>query len=203
MSTPHPWDERYASTDYVFGTAPNAFVVEQAHRLPSGAHVLAVADGEGRNGVWLAEQGHAVTSIDISRQGQAKAARLAAKRRVELDFRIADLADWPWPTDCYDAVVAIFIQFAEPALRDAIFVNMRRATRPGGRILLQGYRPEQVQYGTGGPPCSENMYTAAMLRAAFAGWNIEHLEEHDSVLSEGTGHSGMSALVDMVARKPS
>lgn len=91
------WDDRFASSDYVFGTNPAAFLVEQAHRLPPVASILAVADGEGRNGVWLAAQGHAVTSIDISAQGQAKAARLAEAHGVELDLLIADLADWSWP----------------------------------------------------------------------------------------------------------
>lgn len=196
------WDDRFASPDFVFGTSPNAFLVEQAYRLPRAAHVLAVADGEARNGVWLAEQGHTVTSVDISAKGQAKAARLAAARGVALDLRLADLATWAWPVERYDAVFAIFIQFAGPVLRDEIFANMRRATRPGGLVFLQGYRPEQLDYGTGGPPCSENMYTAALLSAAFEGWIIEHLAQHDSVLDEGTGHSGMSALVEMVARKP-
>ena len=202
MSQADRWNDRFASSDYVFGTNPATFLVEQAHRLPPKASILAVADGEGRNGVWLAAQGHAVTSIDISIQGQAKAARLAEMRDVELDLLIADLADWSWPVERYDAVVAIFIQFAEPELCDAIFANMRRATLPGGRLLLQGYRPEQLDYGTGGPPCSENMYTAALLGTAFGDWTIEHLVEHDSVIDEGAGHNGMSALVDMVARKP-
>lgn len=196
------WNDRFSSPDYVFGTEPNAFLAQHAHRLPQAARILAIADGEGRNGVWLAEKGHAVTSIDISAQGQAKAAQLAAQRGVVLDLRIADLATWDWPADSYDAVVAIFIQFADPILRDQIFANMRRATRPGGRILLQGYRPEQLDYATGGPPSAENMYTAPMLQDAFDDWIIEHLQEHDDMLNEGAGHSGMSALVDLVARKP-
>jgi len=89
-----------------------------------------------------------------------------------------------------------------PDLRTAIFEGIRRTLTPGGLLLLQGYRPEQLAYGTGGPPHAENMYTAEMLRAAFAGFEILHLEEHDSVICEGTGHDGISALVDLVARKP-
>lgn len=202
MSEADRWDGRYASSDYVFGTNPAAFLVEQADWLPPQSEILAVADGEGRNGVWLAEQGHRVVSIDVSAQGLAKAAKLARDRKVSLELQIADLSDWDWPVARFDAVVAIFIQFADPALRDLIFAGMRRSTRPGGRIVLQGYRPEQLDYATGGPPCSDNMYTQEMLRAAFGDWTIEHLAAHDSVLEEGSGHSGMSALIDLVARKP-
>lgn len=204
MSDPRAqWEARFGATaDYVFGTAPNHFLTEQAWRLPPGARVLAVADGEGRNGVWLAEQGHAVTAVDIAPAGLAKAARLAAVRGVSLDLIEADLARWDWPDGACDAVVGIFIQFADPALREAIFAGMKRATRPGGLILIQGYRPEQLDYGTGGPRAVENLYTETMLRAAFADWTIEHLATHDSVLSEGAGHHGMSALIDLVVRRP-
>lgn len=196
------WNERFATDDYVFGKTPNAFLTAQAHRLPAQARVLAVADGEGRNGVWLAQQGHRVTGVDIAEEGQAKAARLAAECGVEVELVLADLATWDWPEAAFDAVVAIFIQFADPALREQIFAGMRKAVRPGGLILLQGYRPEQIAYGTGGPRVAENLYTQAMLREAFAGWPIEHLASHDSEIEEGAGHKGMSALIDLVVRRP-
>jgi len=100
-------------------------------------------------------------------------------------------------------VVAIFIQSADAALRARIFAGMQRATKPGGLIVLQGYRPEQIAYGTGGPSLLDNLYTEAMLSEAFAGWQIEHFAAHDSVIEEGAGHKGMSALIDLVVRKPS
>jgi len=196
------WNSRFSTEDYVFGTRPNAFLEREATRLAPGSSVLAVADGEGRNGVWLAEQGHRVLAVDISEIGQAKAARLAAERGVSIDLRIADLTVWDWPTAEFDAVVAIFIQFAGPELRDTLFKKMQDAVRPGGRVLLQGYRPEQVSYGTGGPPVRDNMYDEALLRSAFAGWDIEHLAAYDAEIEEGTGHKGLSALIDLVARKP-
>ncbi len=196
------WNDRFSPPDYVFGTAPNAFLTQQAHRLAPGSRILAVADGEGRDGVWLAQQGHDVTGIDISERGQEKAARLAAERGVTLDLRLIDVGNWDWPEAAYDAVVAIFIQFADPAMRERIFTGMKRATRPGGLLLMQGYRPEQIGYGTGGPSAVENLYTEALLRAAFADWTIEHLETHDSEIEEGPGHKGMSALIDLAARKP-
>lgn len=196
------WNSRFAATDYVFGTEPNLFLTRQAPRLPPASRVLCVADGEGRNGVWLAGQGHHVTAIDIAEEGLVKTRRLARKNGVSLDLRRADLAAWDWPEAGFDAVVAIFIQFADPPFRARLFAGMQKATRPGGLILLQGYRPEQLAYGTGGPRDAANLYTEAMLREAFAGWQIEHLAVHDSVIEEGAGHKGMSALIDMVARKP-
>ncbi|MFC5314605.1 MULTISPECIES: class I SAM-dependent methyltransferase [Azospirillum] len=132
----------------------------------------------------------------------AKARRLAAEQGVTLQTEEANLETWTWEPERFDVVAAIFIQFVRPALRAAIFQGIQRTLAPGGLLLLQGYRPEQLGYGTGGPPHAENMYSAAMLRAAFADFDILHLEEHDSILSEGAGHHGMSALVDLVARKP-
>jgi SAM-dependent methyltransferase len=196
------WNERFSSEDYLFGTAPNAFLVRQRHLLRPGAKALAIADGEGRNGVWLAEQGLDVLSIDFSPVALDKARRLAASRSVALRTWQVNLEDWDWEAERFDVVAAVFVQFAPPDLRTAIFEGIRRTLTPGGLLLLQGYRPEQLAYGTGGPPHAENMYTAEMLRAAFAGFEILHLEEHDSVISEGTGHDGISALVDLVARKP-
>ncbi|MBJ3775890.1 SAM-dependent methyltransferase [Acuticoccus mangrovi] len=196
------WDERFAGEDYLFGTAPNVFLEQEVGRLPSGGRVLAVADGEGRNGVFLAEKGFDVTSLDSSAVGLEKARRLAQERGVSLHFVHADVATWDWPEASFDAVVAIFIQFAPPPMREAMFERMKAALRPGGVLLLQGYRPEQVDYGTGGPPNRENMYTRALLEEAFADLEILHLAEHDRELGEGDRHVGMSALIDLVARRP-
>jgi cyclopropane fatty-acyl-phospholipid synthase-like methyltransferase len=196
------WNRRFSDPDYIFGTEPNAFLAAQAHLLKRGQTALAVADGEGRNGVWLAEQGLDVTSFDFSPVGLEKARALAGRRGVKLHARLADAAAWEWQPERFDVVVAIFIQFAGPELRDAIFAGIRRTLVPGGLLLLQGYRPEQLIYGTGGPSCAENMYTSALLRSAFDGFEIVSLEEHDSMTSEGKGHHGMAALIDLVARKP-
>lgn len=195
------WNTRYSGEDYLFGTSPNAFLASQRHLLAPGQRALAVADGEGRNSVWLAEQGLRVTATDFSPVAIAKARQLADCRGVEVSFVQADLATWEWQESSFDVVAAIFIQFADPALREAIFQGIRRTLAPGGLLLLQGYRPEQIQYRTGGPPHAENMYTASMLREAFHGFEIVSLVEHDSVIQEGTGHHGVSALVDLVARK--
>ena len=196
------WNTRFRASDYVFGTAPNAFLASQAHRLTPGQTALAVADGEGRNGVWLARQGLDVTSVDFSPVGIDKARRLAEREGVKLTPICADLARWAWGGPRFDVVAAIFIQFAGPSLRDHIFRHIKEVLKPGGLFILEGYRPEQLRYKTGGPSRIENLYTADLLRAAFADLEILHLAEHDSVISEGSGHGGPSALIDLVARKP-
>ncbi|PWE17410.1 SAM-dependent methyltransferase [Marinicauda salina] len=196
------WDERYATEAYVYGEAPNAFLASCLERLRPGDRALAVADGEGRNGVWLAEQGLDVVSVDASAVGLEKARRLAGKRGVFPEFIQADLFAWDWPEAAFDVVAAIFIQFAGPGDRPRLFESMKRSLKPGGALILQGYRPEQVALGTGGPPAPENMYTETMLRDAFADFEIAHLRAHDDVIEEGAGHSGLSALIDLVALKP-
>jgi SAM-dependent methyltransferase len=143
-----------------------------------------------------------VTSFDLSPVGVEKARRLAREAGVTLDVRIADINRWDWDAARYDVVAAIFIQFATPAERAKIFAGMARALAPGGLLLLQGYTPRQLEYKTGGPSVAENLYDPALLRASFAQLEILQLAEHDDVVREGKGHSGMSALIDLVARKP-
>jgi SAM-dependent methyltransferase len=196
-----PWDARYASDDYLFGEAPNAFLSAQAARLPTSGGALALADGEGRNGVWLAQQGLQVLSVDSSSVAQAKARRLAASRGVALALELADLDTWPIPENRFDVIAAIFIQFAGPALRARLFAAIKRGLKPGGLLLLEGYRPEQLEYRTGGPPTVDNLYTEPMLREAFGDLEIIKLVSRDAVIREGAAHNGMSALIDLVARK--
>ncbi len=195
------WDERYAGEDYHFGTEPNAFLASQRPLLKPGMSCLAVADGEGRNGVWLAQQGLEVLAVDSSPVALEKARKLAAQRGVHMRFEQADLTQWAWGENRFDLVVAIFIQFAPPGMRERMFGDIRRSLKPGGLLLLQGYTPRQHEYRTGGPSQVENLYTEALLREEFAGMDILQLREHDDFISEGTGHRGMSALIDLVARK--
>jgi cyclopropane fatty-acyl-phospholipid synthase-like methyltransferase len=196
------WDERYAAEGYLFGTAPNAFLASQRHLLKPGQSALAVADGEGRNGIWLAQQGLDVLSVDISPVALEKAKKLAQDAGVPLRTELADLREWEWGENRFDVIAAIFIQFATPAERTIIHRAMRRALKPVGLLILQGYTPKQLEFKTGGPPDIDKLYTAQTLREDFAGMEILHLHEHEEVICEGTAHCGMSALVDMVARKP-
>lgn len=195
------WDERYRTKDYVFGSTPNRFLVQSVVRIPANGSVLAVADGEGRNGVWLAEQGFDVHSVDSSPVGLSKANKLARERGVSIELEEADLLNWRWPPDQFDAIVAIFIQFTGPVDRRKIFDGIIQSLKPGGVLLLEGYRPEQLQYGTGGPPVIENLYTEEGLREELAALRIDDIQSYDSELQEGAGHSGMSALIDLIAYK--
>lgn len=196
------WNGRFSAPDYIFGTAPNAFLASRVHLLRPAKRALCVADGEGRNSVWLAEQGLEVSAFDFSPRGVDKAQRLAAERGVSVRYEVASVYDWRWPEAAFEVVAAIFVQFADPAMRSFMFERMVRSLVPGGLLLLQGYTPKQLEYRTGGPPHAENLYTAALLREAFAGLDIMELREYEAELAEGSQHRGRSALVDLVARKP-
>lgn len=197
------WNDRFASTDdYLFGKNPNVFLVKHATPLiKPGMTVLAIADGEGRNGVWLAEQGCEVWSIDSAPAATAKAQRLAKERGVNLHIETADIAQWPWQAQQFDMVVGIFFQFANPTLRTDIFNGMLSALKPGGHLLIEGYGLKQLDYKTGGPDIPEHLYTLDLLRTSFAPLQIKVLEEYDAELEEGDRHKGMSALVDLVAQR--
>jgi SAM-dependent methyltransferase len=196
------WQARYATPDYTFGKEPNEFLLRCRPLLPRAGNVLAVADGEGRNGVWLARQGLDVTSIDFSPIAQEKARALARDHRVAVTFIQADVHAWPYPAEVYDVVVEIFTQFSTPAEREPKWAGMRRALKRGGLLIVQGYTPKQLGYGTGGPKQVEQLYTRAMLERAFGDLDQVEIVEEERELHEGAGHAGMSAVIGLTARKP-
>lgn len=195
------WDQRYSDPGFAFGTEPNAYLADQVGLLQAGKKALAVADGEGRNSVWLARQGLIVDAFDISPVGVEKARRLARDAGVGVAYHVSSCNDWAWQAEAYDYVVAIFVQFADPEMRERLFANMVTSLKPGGLLVLQGYTPRQLEYKTGGPGLLAHLYTEDMLRAAFAGPSIVDMRSYDAQLNEGSRHSGMSALIGMVARK--
>lgn len=203
MSEFERWEKRFAAPGYLFGTAPNAFLKSKADLLKTkaGGKALSIADGEGRNGVFIAEQGLDVLSLDISPIAQDKARKLAKERGVALRTELSDLATWTWPKAEFDVIVGIFFQFTPPELRRTVFANIKQALKAGGLLLIQGYRPKQLEYKTGGPSEVERLYTRALLEESFGDLASLDIQEHDSIISEGTGHAGMSALIDLVARK--
>jgi SAM-dependent methyltransferase len=195
------WQQRYSAPGYLFGTAPNAFLRSQAHLLPKRGTALAIADGEGRNGVFLAEQGLDVLSIDFSPLAQEKAKKLAAERGVRLRVEQADVTAWTWPEAAYDVIAGIFFQFATPLERERIFAGIKRALKPGGLLLLEGYTPKQLEYKTGGPSKLENLWTRELMETSFADLASVDIREYDAELTEGEHHVGLSALIDLVGRK--
>lgn len=198
------WSARYrdAGNTYLFGTTANHFLASHADLFKADASVLSVADGEGRNSVWLAGEGLRVTATEISPVALEKARKLAAGQHVSVDFILTDAVQWDYPANAFDYVVGIFIQFAPPEQRAIMFEGMKRALKPGGYLLLQGYSPKQLEYRTGGPSALENLYTEAMLRDHFGDLEIIELREYEDNLEEGAGHRGRSALIGLVARKP-
>lgn len=195
------WNGRYAARGYLFGEAPNIYLASKAGLLPAAGRALSVADGEGRNSVWLAKRGLTVDALDFSPVAIAKAKTLAKAHGVQVNFAQANVVELDWPADTYDVVAAIFIQFATPSERANLFRWFKRALKPGGLLILQGYRVEQLGYGTGGPPERDHLYTADMLREGFADWNVLELLAYDAEVNEGVGHKGMSALTGLIARK--
>lgn len=196
------WNQRFQAPGFLFGRQPNTWLRGQTSQWLPGQRVLCVADGEGRNSVWLAQRGLQVDAFDISEVGVAKARTLARDAGVTVNFQVSDCDAYPWPEAVYDGVAAVFVQFADPALRARMFASIVRCLRPGGSLVLQGYTPRQLDYKTGGPSIASHLYTDAMLRDAFASLDILELNEYEAELAEGTGHRGRSALVGLVARRP-
>ena len=196
------WNARYQIEDYLFGVEPNELLVAEAHRLTPHQRVLCVADGEGRNSVWMARQGLDVEAFDISEVAVGKARRLAAEHGAHVDFHCASVAGFDWQIDRYDAVAAIFIQFLTPSERRLLFDQIFRALHPGGLLLLEGYRVEQLAYGTGGPSVPEQLYREEQLRDELRAFEILELRSEDREVQEGSSHRGMSALIEVVARRP-
>lgn len=195
------WNLRFAGDDYLFGTAPNEWLRCHAEVWQAGARVLSVADGEGRNSVWLAVRGLRVDAFDIAEAGVCKARSLAEQQGVQVNFSVADCDGFDWPEAAYDGVAAIFVQFADPALRQRLFDHIVRSLKPGGVLVLQGYTPKQLDYRSGGPPLLSHLYTEAMLRNVFGALDIVELSDYQAEIHEGSGHKGRSALIGLVARK--
>ena len=221
------WNNRYAAAaGMLFGEAPNGWLSAQRAHLEAGRSVLCPADGDGRNGVWLASLGLHAVAFDLADVGidhavaHARASGLTERpgavvshlpgvRAVfdsptggSLALCCADIATWPWEQTPADVIAGIFFQFAGPALRTQVFAGFQRALKPGGLLIIEGYGPRQMVYKTGGPGVEENLYTLPLLGEAFAGWSLLHSRDCDAELAEGSAHVGASHLVSAVFRKP-
>ena len=194
------WDERYRREDYVYGKAPNDFLAAHVDELRPG-NVLCLAEGEGRNAVFLAGRGFAVTAVDASAVGLEKAARLAAEHGVEIETICADLADYDLGTARWDNIVSIYCHVLSP-LRADVHRRVTAALRPGGVFLLEGYTPRQLAFNSGGPRDPDRLMSSAILARELEGLEFRRLEELERDIHEGSHHSGRSAVVQVVATKP-
>jgi SAM-dependent methyltransferase len=194
------WDERYSSEGFFYGSEPNDFLRAEAQRISAGGSVLCLAEGEGRNAVYLARQGFAVTAVDGSSVGLEKLNQLATEHGVTVATVCADLADFEMGTDKWNAIVSVWCHLP-PALRIDVHKRVVAALKPGGLLILESYTPRQLQYKTGGPPVAEMMMTLESLKAELGPLEFLHSADLDRVIHEGRGHEGNSAVVQVVARK--
>ena len=194
------WDERYAEAGFAYGTEANDFLVEVAGAIPPGP-VVCLAEGEGRNAVFLAARGHQVLAIDQSVVGLEKARRLAAERGVSIETQAMDLADFQVEANSYAGIVSIWAHMP-PNVRKVVHERCVRALGPGGVMILEAYTPAQVGRGTGGPPDPAFCMSADRLREELRGLDFDVLLERERHVAEGKYHHGSSLVVQMLARKP-
>jgi len=184
------WDQRFAEPGFKYGIEPNAFVQQWAVRLKPGSRVLLPGDGEGRNGVWLAQQGHQVTSVDLSAVGLRKATDLAKQRGVRIATELVDLAHWAPEAGEFDAVMLIFTHLP-PGFRRAAHHRLAKGLKPGGQFIIEAFHPDQMNYTSGGPRDVAMLYTPEQLSEDFAGLLApENVWFGEVTLSEGSGHQG-------------
>ena len=188
------WDQRYAEPGHAYGTQPNVYLTSHRELFQPGQRALVIGDGEGRNGVWLAELGLHVTSVDYSATGLAKAEAMARDRNVSLTTHCVDLTEWHWPENEFDYVVIIYVHFP-PEVRAQLHQAALHALKPGGQIILEAFTFEQLNHDSGGPPVREMLYDASLLAQDFHEGEFLELTECSDVLDEGKYHVGQAAIV--------
>jgi len=201
MSTSLAWDERYQGGEFQFGQAPNRYLQSLAPWLRPGMRALALGDGEGRNGAWLAGQGLVTTSLDWSPVGSAKAAALAAARGVPLQTVTADASAWAYPEAGFDLVAWIYLHLP-PEDRAAAAAGALRALAPGGLLALECFTPAQQGRRSGGPKMPELLWSRTIVEDLFGGLEVLELLEGTVALDEGPRHQGHAEVVRALLRKP-
>jgi SAM-dependent methyltransferase len=191
------WDARYARSGFTYGTEPNHFLADVVSHLPLG-RALSLGEGEGRNAVFLAGRGWAVTGVDRSRVGLRKASALAAERGLPLSLCVADLAAFPLPPDRYDVILSIFCHLPA-SVRCAVHRSVVRGLRQGGAYVFEAYTPRQLEFRTGGPSTRELLVTLDELRTELAGLDFAVGRELERDVIEGDMHRGRSAVVQVLA----
>ena len=193
------WDQRFRKSGHAYGTEPNDFLRATVAKLPPG-DALCLAEGGGRNAVYLAQKGHRVTAQDLSPVGLEKAQQLAQDQGVSLTYVCGDLREFKPDPESVDLVVAIWMHL-EPELRALVHGRAVAALRPGGHLILEAYNPEQLRHGTGGPPNPELLITAKQLKDELQGLTWLELQETERWIKEGPFHQGQSAVVQAFGQK--
>jgi SAM-dependent methyltransferase len=193
------WDERYSTEDYAYGTEPNKFLEANFFQIPQG-NVLSLAEGEGRNAVFLAKKGYAVTAVDGSSVGLNKARKLAEENGVTIETVHTDLADYDIGESKWDGIISIFNPLPS-SLRKQLYRQVAAALKPGGVFLLEAYTPEQIRHSTGGGSSVDTMQTERSLRAELPSLRFTHLVELEREVLEGAYHTGVGAVVQAIASR--
>lgn len=194
------WDERYASSDLVYGEAPNDFLAQMADRLPTVGQALDIGAGEGRNALFLASRGLDVLAVDQSAVGMQKAMRLAGERGLTLRTRAVDLQDFDAAENSFDVVSSIFVHLPR-ALRAVVHARVGAWLKPGGVFLLEAYAPDQIARGTGGPKDPSLLAPLETILGELAGLDFEHRAALVRDVTEGQFHGGEASVVQVLARK--
>lgn len=194
------WNDRYASDDYIYGVEPNDFLKEMSGKIPAKSKVLCLAEGEGRNAVYLAKLGHDVLAVDQSQVGLDKALQLAKKNNVRVNVQCVDLEDFVFEENTYGAIVSVWCH-VPPTLRKKIHEEVHKSLVSGGVFILEAYNPKQINYKTGGPPTTELMMVAEDVKKELLGINVVLAKELEREVQEGAGHSGLSAVTQVLATK--
>lgn len=201
MDNPHnQWDDRFSQQEYVYGTEPNQFVATMAPRLRPGS-LLAIAEGEGRNAVYLAGFGHEVTTWDYASSGLKKTKKLAEEKGLRVQTEWVDLWDAPWKKENWDTLVCVFGHFPRE-LREKTLHGIKEAVKPGGFFLCEVYSIYQLTYKTGGPPTLDMLYSPEEFLEVFKDWEILHFFLGETERYEGKLHHGLCHVIQFFGRKP-
>ncbi|MAO63906.1 MAG: SAM-dependent methyltransferase [Balneola sp.] len=193
------WNERYAESEFVYGTEPNKFFADQLKLLEPGKIVIP-ADGEGRNAVHAAQKGWDVTAVDYSDSGKEKALKLASEKGVEINYDLSDLAEYDFGTEVYDSAAFIYVHLPRSIIEE-VYKNVIKSLKPGGKVIVEVYSVSQLGRDSGGPKDERVLYTEGNLRNLLSGTNIEWIEEMEIDLSEGKYHIGKAMVIRAVAKK--
>ncbi len=196
------WNEKYSDPRFIYGTEPNDFLKQSAHHFQPGGKILCIAEGEGRNAVWLAEQGFQVTAVDASDVGLAKGRALAKSKGVSVHWIHADLRQYDPGSHVWDGVVAIFAHLP-PDLRSQVHADCVESLKTDGVLLLEAYTPEQLEFKTGGPSNPDWLMTPEMLQQELQGLTFERLQKVEREIIEGIGHTGTGSVVQVIGVRPS